>query len=82
MRKAAHNGCCRRVAQTRALCSILWKLLVSQKLVEVLMEIEIPLVRSYETLVHLKKSDVMPDVILNPIAPLYQSLHAEINYIF
>ncbi|CAI8605756.1 unnamed protein product [Vicia faba] len=44
MRKAAHNGCCRRVAQTRALCSVLWKLLVSEKLVEVLMEIEIPLV--------------------------------------
>lgn len=44
MRKAAHNGCCRRVAQTRALCSVLWKLLVSEELVEVLMGIEIPLV--------------------------------------
>ncbi|KAF1858617.1 hypothetical protein Lal_00044650 [Lupinus albus] len=43
MRKAAHNGCCRRVAQTRALCSVLWKLLVSEELVEVLMGIEIPL---------------------------------------
>lgn len=65
MRKAAHNGCCRRVAQTRALCAVLWKLLVSEKLVEVLMEIEIPLVRIYETSVHLKKSDVMFDVIFN-----------------
>ncbi|XP_061336496.1 helicase and polymerase-containing protein TEBICHI [Gastrolobium bilobum] len=43
-RRAAHNGCCRRVAQTRALCSVLWKLLVSEKLVDVLMGIEIPLV--------------------------------------
>lgn len=65
MRKAAHNGCCRRVAQTRALCSVLWKLLVSEKLVEVLMEIEIPLVRIYESSVHLKKSDFMSDVIFN-----------------
>ncbi|KAL2318229.1 hypothetical protein Fmac_032105 [Flemingia macrophylla] len=44
MRRVAHNGCCRRVAQTRALCSVLWKLLVSEELVEVLMGIEIPLV--------------------------------------
>lgn len=44
MRRAAHNGCCRRVAQIRALSSVLWKLLVSEKLVEVLMDIEIPLV--------------------------------------
>ncbi|TKY58268.1 Helicase and polymerase-containing protein TEBICHI [Spatholobus suberectus] len=44
MRRAAHNGCCRRVAQTRALCYVLWKLLVSEELVEVLMGIEIPLV--------------------------------------
>ncbi|XP_031265968.1 helicase and polymerase-containing protein TEBICHI isoform X2 [Pistacia vera] len=44
MRRAAHNGCCRRVAQTRALCSVLWKLLVSEGLVEALMNIEIPLV--------------------------------------
>ncbi|KAL2974871.1 hypothetical protein AAZX31_14G127200 [Glycine max] len=43
MRRAAHNGCCRRVAQIRALSSVLWKLLVSEKLVEVLMDIEIPL---------------------------------------
>ncbi|CAJ1972305.1 unnamed protein product [Sphenostylis stenocarpa] len=50
MRRAAHNGCCRRVAQTRALCSVLWKLLVSEELAEVLMEIEIPLVRIDEAL--------------------------------
>lgn len=63
MRKAAHNGCCRRVAQTRALCSVLWKLLVSEELVEVLMGIEIPLVRICEASVHLKKCCVMSDVI-------------------
>lgn len=44
MRRAAHNGCCRRVAQTRALCSVLWKLLFSEELTEALMNIEIPLV--------------------------------------
>ncbi|XP_059460849.1 helicase and polymerase-containing protein TEBICHI isoform X2 [Corylus avellana] len=44
MRRAAHNGCCRRVAQTRALCSVLWKLLISEDLIEALMNIEIPLV--------------------------------------
>lgn len=44
MRRAAHNGCCRRVAQTRALCSVLWKLVVSEELIEALMNIEIPLV--------------------------------------
>ncbi|KAK7293723.1 hypothetical protein RJT34_16596 [Clitoria ternatea] len=44
MRRAAHNGCCRRVAQTRALFSAIWKLLVSEELVEVLLSIEIPLV--------------------------------------
>ncbi|XP_057468034.1 helicase and polymerase-containing protein TEBICHI [Actinidia eriantha] len=44
MRIAAHNGCCRRVAQNRALCSVLWKLLVSERLVEALISIEIPLV--------------------------------------
>ncbi|KAE8710468.1 hypothetical protein F3Y22_tig00110321pilonHSYRG00229 [Hibiscus syriacus] len=46
MRRAAHNGCCRRVAQTRALCSALWKLLVSEKLIEVFTYIETPLVNS------------------------------------
>ncbi|XP_062018737.1 helicase and polymerase-containing protein TEBICHI isoform X1 [Rosa rugosa] len=44
MRRAAHNGCCRRVAQTRALCSVLWKLLVSEDLAESLINIEVPLV--------------------------------------
>ncbi|KAG8375552.1 hypothetical protein BUALT_Bualt10G0111900 [Buddleja alternifolia] len=42
-RRAAHNGCCRRVAQTRALFSVLWKLLESEELVEPLMTIEIRL---------------------------------------
>ncbi|KAL5558793.1 hypothetical protein UlMin_035004 [Ulmus minor] len=44
MRRVAHNGCCRRVAQTRALYSVLWKLLVSEDLTEALLNIEIPLV--------------------------------------
>ncbi|XP_052209368.1 helicase and polymerase-containing protein TEBICHI isoform X2 [Diospyros lotus] len=44
IRRAAHNGCCRRVAQTRAICSVLWKLLISEDLVEALTNIEIPLV--------------------------------------
>ncbi|XP_022754544.1 helicase and polymerase-containing protein TEBICHI isoform X4 [Durio zibethinus] len=44
MRRAAHNGCCLRVAQTRALCSALWKLLISEKLIEVFTYIETPLV--------------------------------------
>ncbi|KAH9615418.1 hypothetical protein KSS87_023001 [Heliosperma pusillum] len=44
MRRAAHNGCCRRVAQTRALHGVLWKLLISEELVEALLSIEIPLV--------------------------------------
>ncbi|KAK6161831.1 hypothetical protein DH2020_001672 [Rehmannia glutinosa] len=43
MRRAAHNGCCRRVAQTRALFSVLWKLLESEELVEPLMTVEIQL---------------------------------------
>ncbi|KAF9615750.1 hypothetical protein IFM89_026207 [Coptis chinensis] len=44
MRRAAHNGCCRRVAQTRALGSVLWKLVSSEKLVDALVSIENPLV--------------------------------------
>ncbi|XP_074287036.1 helicase and polymerase-containing protein TEBICHI [Silene latifolia] len=44
MRRAAHNGCCRRVAQTRALHGVLWKLLISEELVEALLSIELPLV--------------------------------------
>ncbi|XP_068648888.1 helicase and polymerase-containing protein TEBICHI isoform X2 [Aristolochia californica] len=45
MRRVAHNGCCRRVAQTRALCFVLWKLLISENLIEPLVNIEIPLVK-------------------------------------
>ncbi|XP_042440198.1 helicase and polymerase-containing protein TEBICHI-like [Zingiber officinale] len=44
MRKAAHNGCCRRVAQIRALSSFLLKLIASEGLAEVLSKIEYPLV--------------------------------------
>ncbi|KAI7750050.1 hypothetical protein M8C21_005019, partial [Ambrosia artemisiifolia] len=44
MRRAAHNGCCRRVAQTRALSSVLWKLLTSENLIEPLVTTEMPLV--------------------------------------
>ncbi|CAI9093473.1 OLC1v1028975C1 [Oldenlandia corymbosa var. corymbosa] len=44
MRRAAHNGCCRRAAQTRALSSVLWKLLISEELVDVFLSIEMPLV--------------------------------------
>ncbi|MBA0873433.1 hypothetical protein Goshw_002175 [Gossypium schwendimanii] len=45
MRRAVHNGCCRRVAQTRALYSAFWKLLISEKLIDVFSYIETPLVR-------------------------------------
>jgi len=44
IREAAHDGCCRRVAQTRALSSVMWKLLVSENLVNSLTRIENPLV--------------------------------------
>ncbi|XP_015698275.1 helicase and polymerase-containing protein TEBICHI [Oryza brachyantha] len=44
MHKAAHNGCCRRAAQTRALGSVLRKLLVSHNLNGLLETIEGPLV--------------------------------------
>ncbi|CAN4127872.1 unnamed protein product [Withania somnifera] len=44
MRQVAHNGCCRRVAQTRALCSVLWKLVISEGLIEALGATEMPLV--------------------------------------
>ncbi|CAN6911688.1 unnamed protein product [Brassica oleracea] len=44
IRRVAHNGCCRRVAQTRALCSALWKILVSEELLEALTTTEMPLV--------------------------------------
>ncbi|KAH6760624.1 mammalian DNA polymerase-like protein [Perilla frutescens var. frutescens] len=43
-RRAAHNGCCRRVAQTRALSFVLWKLLHSEELVEPLITVEVRLV--------------------------------------
>lgn len=39
-----HNGCCKRAAQTRALSSVLLKLLTSEKLLEPLVTIEMPLV--------------------------------------
>ncbi|PKA67186.1 DEAD-box ATP-dependent RNA helicase ISE2, chloroplastic [Apostasia shenzhenica] len=45
MRKVAHDGCCRRVAQTRALSNVLWKLLVSENLDDPLTRIENPLVK-------------------------------------
>ncbi|XP_076922423.1 helicase and polymerase-containing protein TEBICHI-like [Bidens hawaiensis] len=44
MRRAAHNGCCRRASQTRALSSVLWKLLASENLLEPLVTTEMPLV--------------------------------------
>jgi len=44
MHKAAHNGCCRRAAQTRALYAVLKKLLVSQNLNDLVDTIEGPLV--------------------------------------
>ncbi|KAG6389488.1 hypothetical protein SASPL_150956 [Salvia splendens] len=43
-RRAAHNGCCRRVAQTRALSFVLWKLLHSEELIEPLLTMEVRLV--------------------------------------
>lgn len=47
MRQAAHNGCCRRVALSRALFSVLWKLLTSEELIGALLTIESPLVRCF-----------------------------------
>ncbi|CAN8229667.1 unnamed protein product [Cochlearia groenlandica] len=44
IRRVAHNGCCRRAAQTRALCSALWKILVSEELLDALITTEMPLV--------------------------------------
>lgn len=44
MQRAAHNGCCRRVAQTQALFSILWKFLEAEELLEPLVTIETRLV--------------------------------------
>lgn len=45
MHKAAHNGCCRRSAQIRALASVLGKLILSEKLSDVFLTIESPLVQ-------------------------------------
>lgn len=44
MHKAAHNGCCRRAAQTRALYTVLKKLL-TQNLSDLVETIEAPLVQ-------------------------------------
>ncbi|CAM8919656.1 unnamed protein product [Rhodiola kirilowii] len=44
MRRAAHNGCCRRVALVRALSSVLWNLLEAERLTKSLESTEIPLV--------------------------------------
>ncbi|KAJ4750728.1 DNA polymerase I [Rhynchospora pubera] len=44
MHKAAHNGCCRRSAQIRALASVLGKLIMSENLSDVFLKIESPLV--------------------------------------
>lgn len=44
MHKAAHNGCCRRAAQTRALYTVLKKLL-TQNLSVLVETIEAPLVQ-------------------------------------
>ncbi|MQL95450.1 hypothetical protein Taro_028110, partial [Colocasia esculenta] len=44
LRRPAHDGCCRRVAQIRALTSVLWVMLVSENLINVLADIENPLV--------------------------------------
>lgn len=46
MHKAAHNGCCRRSAQIRALASVLGKRIVSENLSNMLLKIESPLVRT------------------------------------
>ncbi|MQL93723.1 hypothetical protein Taro_026365, partial [Colocasia esculenta] len=52
MRRAAHNGCCRRVAQIRALTSVLWAMLVSENLINVLADIENPLVKVLADMEH------------------------------
>ncbi|XP_057854248.2 helicase and polymerase-containing protein TEBICHI isoform X1 [Cryptomeria japonica] len=45
MGRVAHNGCCRHVAQVRALYSNLWKLILSEGLDQVLRTLEMPLVK-------------------------------------
>ncbi|KAM7276027.1 hypothetical protein ACFE04_017893 [Oxalis oulophora] len=66
MRRVAHNGCCRRVAQVRALCSALWKLLASEQLIEVLVNIEIPLANLAVVLAHYNVN-VLADMELSGI---------------
>ena len=44
MGRVAHNGYCRRATQVHALHSILWKLIISEGLVQVLRSLEMPLV--------------------------------------
>ncbi|KAI5071714.1 hypothetical protein GOP47_0013965 [Adiantum capillus-veneris] len=44
MGRVAHNGCCRRVAQIRALHSVIWKLVVAEGLNQPLLQQEMPLV--------------------------------------
>ncbi|XP_078428981.1 MUS308 and mammalian DNA polymerase-like protein isoform X2 [Wolffia australiana] len=52
MRLAAHNGCCKRVAQTRALGSILWHLLITEDLIPSLIHIENPMVHVLADMEH------------------------------
>lgn len=63
MRQVAHNGCCRRVAQIRALCSVLWKLVISEGLAEALGATEMPLVKRYLHAIHF----LCNHTIFNPV---------------
>lgn len=59
--KAAHNGCCRRAAQTRALYTVLKKLL-TQSLSDLVETIEAPLVQLLflrNSLSHYNKSVIL-----------------------
>jgi hypothetical protein len=61
MHKAAHNGCCRRAAQTRALYTVLKKLL-TQNLSDLVETIEAPLVQFlflHNTLSNYNKSVIL-----------------------
>ncbi|GJN13402.1 hypothetical protein PR202_gb00096 [Eleusine coracana subsp. coracana] len=60
MHKAAHNGCCRRAALTRALSSVLKKLLVCQNLDSLVETIEGPLVNFFS----LPKVNILADMEL------------------
>ncbi|KAH7283331.1 hypothetical protein KP509_34G001800 [Ceratopteris richardii] len=44
MGRVAHNGCCRRVAQIRALHTVIWKLIMAEGLNQPLLQQEMPLV--------------------------------------